>query len=80
MAKKEVVWTKTAQQQRKIVLEYWLKKTGSSGYSIKLISEVRDRINLISRYPKAGKETDFPNTRFAVMGHYSIFYQIEKTS
>jgi len=42
MASREVIWTKTAASQRRSILEYWVEKTGTSDFSLKLLYESDD--------------------------------------
>ena len=44
MASREVVWTKTAEKQRRFILNYWVEKTGSSDFSLTLLYESEERI------------------------------------
>jgi len=79
MANKEIIWTETAARQRRLILEYWNENNASTAYSIKLIIEIKKRLDTLREYPKSGRKTDFPNTYATSLGHYSIFYQILKT-
>lgn len=71
---KRVVWTTSARIGRRLILEYWTKKTKSKNYSQKLSKEFNQRIDYLKKFPKLGKETDFPNVRATSCGHFSIFY------
>ena len=79
MAKRSIVWTKTASKQRRLVLSFWNKKNHSTTYSLKLIAQINIRLQLLSNYPESGKKADFPNTRVAALEHFSIFYQFDNT-
>src|SRR6056297_699886 len=80
MASREVIWTKTAAKQRRIILEYWVEKTGSSDFSLKLLYESEDRIEQLISYPHSGQKADYPDTRVISLGHYSIFYKNVKNN
>lgn len=75
MAKRKVVWTQTAARQRRGVLEYWFNRNKSNTYSIKLLSLSNEKTNVIAQNPKLFRHADFPETRMAAMGHFSIFYK-----
>ena len=77
MAKKKIVWTETAANQRRSVFEYWNENNKSTNYSEKLITQIKRRLDVLSTYPLSGKQTDFPNTLITSLGHYSILYQIK---
>ncbi len=69
-----VEWTETAETQFFEVLEYWTERNGSTAYAEKLSNAVWNRTEFLSKNPLASIETDFPDTRKAAMGHYSILY------
>ncbi len=80
MAQKEIVWTETAAKQRRLVFDYWNEHNGSIEYSEKLIAQIKQRIDTLTRFPKSGRKTDFRNTFVTSLGgHYSIFYQIKRS-
>ena len=76
MAKRNIVWTKTADIQFVGILEYWVKHNKSSKYSKKLVKLVNLRTNQIAKNPLIYKSTDFQNTRAASMGNFTIFYKV----
>lgn len=78
MAKRNVIWTKTADIQFVGNLEYGLKRNKSNSFPKKLISKVAQRTKQISEMPFAYKETDFKDVRVASMGNYSIYYKVTK--
>lgn len=76
MAKRNVVWTKTADIQFIGILEYWVKRNKSNLYAKKLIKIVSERTLQISQNPYTYKTTNFKNIRVASLHNYSIFYKI----
>lgn len=76
MAKRNVVWTRTADIQFIGILEYWVKRNKSNLYSKKLIRLVSKRTEQISHDPYICKQTDFKDTRVASLGNFSIYYKI----
>ncbi len=79
MAKRNVIWTKTADLQFVGILEYWVKRNKSNTYSIKLVKLVTQRTNQIAETPFIYKSTDFKDYRVASLGNYSIYYKINDT-
>lgn len=75
MAKRKVVWTRTADIQFAGVLQYWVERNGSTSYSKKLIKLVTSRTTQIAKEPFLYPATDFKDTRVASLGHFSIYYQ-----
>jgi hypothetical protein len=82
MAEKEeqpiVEWTETAEIQLIKVLNYWTERNKSTGSAEKLSEAVWLRTTFLAENPLASIKTDFPNTRKAAMGHYSLLYKISE--
>jgi hypothetical protein len=76
MAKRTVIWTKTADIQFVGILEFWVKRNKSSTYSKKLIKRVSERTNQIAQTPFTYKSTDFKDLRIASLGNFSIYYKV----
>ncbi len=76
----KIVWTAPAQAERKRVLAYWLKQTGSSLYSIKLDNRFRSALKLITREPHIGRPTNIPGVRVKSVGDHQLFYRIDEQS
>jgi len=77
MVKKSVVWTLTAQKQRRAILKYWTIRNGSTIYAEKLIGLIKERVEFIAKNQEAGKPTNHFNTREAALGNFSIYYKID---
>lgn len=75
MVKRTIIWTKTADLQLVGILEYWIKRNKSTGYSKKLLLKVTERTTQIAISPEIYKKTDFANTKVASLGNFCIFYQ-----
>ena len=71
---KRVVWAESAKIGRRLILEYWAKKTGNKRYSQKLAEDFNERIDYLKEYPEIGKQTDMSDIRTTACGHHSIFY------
>lgn len=76
MAKRKVVWTRTADLQLVGVLEYWVKRNKSNTYSKKLVKLVSERTRQIAEMPLIYKATDFKGVRVASLGNFSIYYKV----
>lgn len=75
MAKREVVWTKTADLQLVGVLEYWVNRNRSTTYSKKLLSMVVEKTRQIAKNPLHYKSSGFLDIRVAAMGNFSIYFK-----
>lgn len=73
---RRVIWTPRAQEEKKEVLKYWIRRTQSKAYSRKLNLLVREAIRLIKEYPQIGKSTDITNVRIKIVRDYLIFYEL----
>ena len=76
MAQKKIIWTETAAQQRRMILEYWLQRNQSNEYPLKLLRLSNEKANQIAANPMLYKASGFPNMRVTTMGHFSLFYKI----
>lgn len=75
---KRIVWSLNAKKERKEILEYWIKNTGNSKYSLKLRSEFNLLIKYLLEFPKIGSKVYEYNARCLVKGDYKIFYDIKE--
>ncbi|MDZ7605914.1 MAG: type II toxin-antitoxin system RelE/ParE family toxin [Cyclobacteriaceae bacterium] len=80
MAQKEIIWTETAAFQRKSILEYWLERNQSPTYSLKLLRLSNEKATKIADNPLIYNTSEFPDTRVAAMGHFSLFYKITNSA
>jgi plasmid stabilization system protein ParE len=76
VAERTVVWTSTAVLQRREIFKYWNKRTGSTVYSEKLIYLIKEKVELLLKFPFLGKETTYPETRESALGNFSVYYKI----
>lgn len=76
MAKRIVVWTRTADLQFVGILEYWVKRNKSNTYAKKLVKLVSERTKQIAEKPLIYKATDFKDVRVASLGNFSIYYKL----
>ena len=79
MAKRNIIWTRTADIQFVGILEYWVKRNKSNAYSKKLVKLVSERTKQIAEEPLIYKSTDFKDIRVASLGNFSIYYKYSDT-
>lgn len=79
MARKEIIWSVTAENQLAHVLEFWVEHNQSKSYSIKLLDIVYKAVQLIQTYPKANEKLGDFDARTYVLGNYSLIYQERET-
>lgn len=78
MVKKEIIWSELAKLQFKAILEYYVEKNGNENYSLKLVDEVEDVLNTLSKSELIGRLTSNKYTRVIPMKVYLIFYEINE--
>jgi len=76
MAKRNIVWARTADLQFVGILEYWVKRNESNNFSKKLLKLVTERTLQISENPFIYKSTDFKDVRVASLKNFSIYYKV----
>lgn len=79
MARK-VIWSPLAQQKRKEILEFWIEKTQSKNYSIKLNNLFKESTKLLSDHPNIGRKTDINGVRVKIVRDYLLFYEFSDSS
>ncbi len=76
MAKRNIIWTRTADLQFVGILEYWVKRNKSASYSKKLLKLVSTRTHQILEKPFIYRSTNFKDFRVSVLGNFSIYYRV----
>ena len=76
MAKKKVIWSLKAQQDRLDILEYWINRNKSTTYSTKLNKLFKEAEQLIAIHPDIGKQSDIHNIRIKIIRSYLMIYKI----
>lgn len=76
MVKREIKWTTKAIFDKISILEYWIWRTKSKKYSLKLSGMFDNVISQLALNPESGKITDYKNIRFRIVKQYLIFYTI----
>ena len=77
---KQIIWSRLAHLDRFQILDYWIKRNTSVGYSKKLNRIFEDTADLISKHPKIGKETDVPKVRIKIVKDYFFTYRETESS
>lgn len=78
---KRIIWSEKAKKERKErkeILEYWIKATGSIRYSFILRNEFNYLIRLLLIFPKLGMKVQNYDARCLVKGDYKMFYDIKE--
>jgi toxin YoeB len=76
MAKREVIWSKTADIQFAGILEYWLNRNKSSAYPKRLIKLTVQRTEDIANNPEIYKKAEIEGYRVSIIEKFSIYCQV----
>lgn len=76
MARRKIIWSKTADIQFNGVLEYWLNRNKSNRYPKRLIRSTIKRTEDIANNPEIYKQTEVSGYRVSVLENFSIYYQV----
>lgn len=76
MAGKKIIWSKQAIYDKFDILDYWIYRTKSKSFSIKLNKLFNEALVQISTHPYSGKQTELDNIRIKIVRSYLIFYKI----
>lgn len=77
---KQIIWSKLALQDRRNILDYWIKRNKSASYSRKLNQIFINTVDLISKHPRIGKQTELAGIRYKVVRDYLFTYREAKGS
>ena len=73
---KRIIWTNTAKQARRNILQFWINHNKSKTYSQKLSVLLKEKINLIRDQNYIGKPTNIKDVRATLISHFTVFYKI----
>ena len=75
MAKRKIIWTKTANLERKEILEYWILRNKSKRFSIKLNYLILQTLEVLRENPTIGRRTNIDNVRVKLIREYLLMYE-----
>jgi len=76
MVKFKIEWSIEARLDVVDILDFYIKRNGSSTYSRKVYKRINHNIQLIAKNPHIGVKTDDPDVRALITGDYQIIYEI----
>jgi toxin YoeB len=76
MVGKKIIWSIRADYELKKNLKFYNERNGSIEYSLKLLVEIDDLMNTLSKSEFIGRLTINKKTRVVVMKRFLIFYEI----
>ena len=72
---KQIIWSRLAHTNRLDILDYWNKRNKSNTYSKKLNKIFEHTADLISKYPRIGKQTELVSIRYKIVKDYLFTYR-----
>jgi len=78
MAKKEIIWSDLAKVEFSNVLEFYFYRNENSNYSLKIVEEVEELLEILSQSHFIGRLTSNKITRVIPMKEYLVFYEINE--
>jgi toxin YoeB len=76
---KQVIWSHKAQNDKKVILNYWRQRNKSNTYSKKLNELFKESIRIILDFQQIGKVTDDTKARIKIVRDYLIIYEETET-
>lgn len=74
-----IVWTKNALTHLEDILSYWEVRNGTKTYSIKLYKLFYSGLDVLSRCPETGSQTNNTLIRKKTIRDYFIYYSFDET-
>lgn len=75
MAKRKIIWTKTANLERKEILEYWILRNKSKRFSVRLNYLILQTLEVLRENPTIGRRTNIDNVRVKLIREYLLLYE-----
>lgn len=76
---KQIIWTLSAQLDRKEIFLYWNKKNKSNLYSLKLNKLFIEATELLASHPQTGRSTNIQNVRVKIIRDFLMVYSFTDT-
>jgi len=80
MAEFEIKWNDKAEESLRQILEFYLVQNDSAEYSLKLHNEIIVGIEVLKKFPNAGKQINYKDIYKLVFARNSVFYRIEQST
>ena len=79
MDERSIIWSVTALSDLKKNLKFYRTRNGNWNYSFMFVSDVRNSLNLLSRFAWMGKKIQsHQHVRVLAKGNFSILYMISE--
>ncbi len=78
MAGEKIVWSGPSGDELRKVLNYFILRNGNINYSVKLLNQVEDLLDILSKNEFIGRLTSNQVTRVIPLEQYLIFYETQE--
>jgi len=76
MAKKQIIWSKKAEEELIATLKFYNIRNKSTAYSLKLLNQIEQKTELITKKNFLGRLAEDGQTRILVLDDFLIMYQV----
>lgn len=76
---RRLIWSIEARTSRKNIFDYWNNRNKSKVYSKKLNSLFKENLLIVLKLPEFGNATKYDDTKFIIVSHFEIIYNITDT-
>ena len=76
MVERQIVWTKIAEEELKLNLDFYNNRNQSVEYSQKILSLIEFKTNQLCDFPFLGKPAEDGICRLLVIKHFIIVYEV----
>jgi hypothetical protein len=74
----KITWTEIADLELEEILTYWIERTKSYAYSIKISKLIYERIHWISKVKFRGTKTKQENVSITFIRDFGVFMNLQK--
>ena len=78
MAGKKIIWSGPAGEELRKIFDFYIQRNGNANYSLKLLGQIEDLLNILSESELIGRLTSNDLTRVIPLEQYLIFYEVQE--
>ncbi len=74
---RQIIWSEKVQQEIRDIHDYWVERTGSEKYTIKLEESFFKAADSLESSPYQGKLTKAESIRYLIVKYHKLFYTVQ---
>jgi plasmid stabilization system protein ParE len=78
MEKKKVIWTRKAEIQMYVIMDYYVDRNKSDSYSLKLQSDIKQKLRKLDFTTTLPKKSSIKDLFYFIHNHISVFFLVHK--